>query len=164
MQLLGAHHVTSQRPPPRAPVTGCILRPTPAMVTERSSSTPRAHRSPTADTTASGHVLKPTRGPEVQDPPSPARSDDLGCFRLHDFVTARTSQLLPNLPDHFEMFRYILQCFRNIFTELFQLAAAVRDDASWASAEPCASHVADALAVAAVHVSPFDSQLGQPSE
>src|ERR1700676_2844847 len=32
-----------------------------------------------------------------------------------------------------------------------------------ASAEPCASHVADAPAVAAAHVSPFDSQPAQPS-
>src|SRR5437773_8263613 len=64
-------------PLPRAPVTGCILRPTPPW-----SSDPalllRARRSPTADTTASGHnILKPTRGPEVLAPPSLARSDDL---------------------------------------------------------------------------------------
>jgi hypothetical protein len=46
-------------------------------------------------------------------------------FRLHDFVASRTGKLRSNLPDHFEVFRHILQRFRNILTELFQLAAAV---------------------------------------
>src|SRR5216110_1407302 len=55
----------------------------------------------------------------------PALDGTARCFRLHDLVTARTGQLRPSLPDHFEMFRYILQHFRNIFTELFQLSAAV---------------------------------------
>ena len=92
----------------------------------------------------------------------PSRDRTTRCFRLHDFVAARTSQLRPNLPDHFEMFRYILQCFRDIFTELFQLAAAVRTcfllrqnlaRLTWQMRRQRLPRC----------VSPFDSQPAQPS-
>ena len=45
---------------------------------------------------------------------------------LHDPFAARAGQLRSNLTDHFESRRHVLQNFRNVFAEKFQLAAAVR--------------------------------------
>ena len=56
----------------------------------------------------------------------PALNRTARCFRLHDLVASSTSQLRPNLPDHFEMFRHILQYFRNIFAQRLQSTATVR--------------------------------------
>ena len=56
----------------------------------------------------------------------PAHDRTARCFRLHDLVAARTGQLRPNVPDHFEMFRHPLQHFRDIFPERLQFTATVR--------------------------------------
>ena len=47
-------------------------------------------------------------------------------FGLHDPFAARAGQLRSNLPDHFESRRHVLQNFRNVFAEKFQLSTAVR--------------------------------------
>ena len=47
-------------------------------------------------------------------------------FGLHDPFAARAGQLRSNLTDHFESRRHVLQNFRNVFAQRFQLAAAVR--------------------------------------
>ena len=50
----------------------------------------------------------------------------LGACGLHDAFAARAGQLRSNLPDHFEARRHVLQHFRNVFAEMFQLSATVR--------------------------------------
>lgn len=55
----------------------------------------------------------------------PAHDRTARCFRLYDLVATRTTQLRPNLPDHFEMFRNPFQHLGNIFTKGLQFTAAV---------------------------------------
>jgi hypothetical protein len=49
-----------------------------------------------------------------------------GCWSLHDRIATRTGHLGTDMLDHLKVSGYVLECFRDVITQVLQLAAAAR--------------------------------------